>query len=102
MSGENQEDMQVEGPRTNPETGTHEYTVRGEERSIGFSVIPEEPANAEAGWRVDIEGIPSPGIVREQPWPSVEAARDAALQVIRNIFTLERMQRDDQRRSASK
>jgi hypothetical protein len=85
----------VEGPSVDQETRVHHFIVHGDVRQIRFMVIPEE-FQGKKGWGVRIEGIPDPCIVHEQPWISVEAARDAALRAIEALLTLERMQREEQ------
>lgn len=94
-------EMQVEGPEVEEETGAHHFIVRSSERDVRFTVIPETAAAGE-GWAVRIEGIPAPSIVHAAPWPSVEAARDAALRAIGSILTLERVQREDRERGKPK
>jgi len=98
MSGESGTKLRVEGPSVDRETQEHRFIVHGDVRQIRFSVIPEELAGM-TGWGVRIEGIPDPSIVHEQPWPSVETAREAALRAIEALLTLDRMQREEQERS---
>lgn len=72
----------------------YHYIVRGDERDVRFQVTPEG-----AGWAVQIEGIPGPSIVHDQPWPSAEAARAAAVRVIHELLWLELVQREEQERN---
>jgi hypothetical protein len=88
--------MDLEGPVTDKRTGAQSYTVHGEERDIHFA-IERETLNGKDGWGVHIEGVPGPSIVHQEPWPSPEAARDAALAAVRTMLELDRMQREDQR-----
>ncbi len=85
--------LDVEGPETEPETGRQTYTVHGVEHDTHFTVKPDSGGS---GWDVSIEGLPEPAISHAEPWPTAEAARDAALGVLHAIFELERMQRVDQ------
>lgn len=85
-------EVQVEGPTTDPSTGARRYTARSDVRDIGFSVIEEEKGGAK-GWAVRIEGVPAPSIVHERPWPTVEAACEAATRAITDMLVLERAQR---------
>ena len=83
--------LRVDGPDIDQDTHEHRYIVRGDERDIHFSVVPED-RDGDKGWGVQIEGIPDPGIVREHPWQAVEAARDAAVRAIADMLALQRMQ----------
>jgi hypothetical protein len=94
MGQENEADLPVDGPVIDEETGARSYVVHGPDRDIGFAVVPEGQ-----GWGVEIEGIPGPGIVHEEPWGEPEAARDAALKAVRSMLALEKMQREEMERS---
>lgn len=83
----------MEGPVVDPESGAHRFIVRGE-IAIRFWVVPEE-RGGEAGWGVQIEGLPVPSIAHAHPWESMEAARDAALRAVHEMLVLERVQRED-------
>jgi hypothetical protein len=95
---QDQEARSVEGPVVDEETGAQTYVVHGETRDVGFVVLPES-SGGEPTWDVEIEGVPPPSIVHEDPWRSPEEAREAAVKAVNSILDLERMQREDQERS---
>lgn len=97
MGGERVVEMEVEGPAVETEAGTRRYTVHSAEGDVAFTVMPET-AGEQSGWGVSIEGLPDPGIVHAQPWPTPEAARDAALAAIHNMLILRGMQRAEAER----
>lgn len=98
MQVQNEPKMQVDGPVVDKETGAQVYMVRGE-RDVRFTVLPESPTTGPTEWTVQIEGVPDPCIVHDEPWLTPEEARDAALKVVRTMLDLERMQREDQERN---
>lgn len=87
----------VEGPEQDTSTGEQRYVLRGADRDIRFSVMRDE-TDVNGGWRVSIEGVPPPGIVRPEPWPTPDEARDAAVKACEAILVLERMQREEAER----
>jgi hypothetical protein len=97
MGGERAVEMEVEGPVVDRRDGTHTYAVRSPEGDVSFTVLPET-SGEQSGWGVSIEGLPDPGIVHAQPWPTVETARDAALNAIHHMLILRRMQREEAER----
>lgn len=96
MQLQNETEMQVVGPVVDQKTGAQAYTVHGE-RDVRFTVMPQLSAGR-TEWSVQIEGVPEPCIVHDEPWLSPEEARDAALKVARTLLILERMQREDRER----
>lgn len=91
-------DMQLSGPETDEATGVRAYAVRGPVGEVHFRVVPEEMPDGSEGWGVDIEGLPDPSIVHGRPWPTPEAARDAALHAAQTMLVLEKMQQDELKR----
>ncbi len=65
-------------------TGATAYTARLGSHSLHFSVIPKGQ-----DWDVEIEGLPEPGILHEQPWTTPEMARDAALRFVTSMLEIE-------------
>jgi hypothetical protein len=87
--------MQVEGPVVDEETGSQSYTVQKDEGIVRFTVMPQTSSGDRTEWAVEIEGVPGPGIVHEEPWLSPDEARDAALKAAGDMLVLERMQREE-------
>ena len=80
---------------TDPRTGVRRYMARSDAGEIGFTVIEEEKGG-QKGWAVRIEGVPPPSIVHDRPWPSVEAACEAATRAVTDMLVLERAQQAEQ------
>jgi hypothetical protein len=90
--------MELEGPEVDEEGRDQAYRVCSFEGNVRFWVIPETGSGGMPGWAVRIEGVPGPSIVHDEPWPTPDAAKEAALKAIGSILELERMQREDRER----
>ena len=86
----------LEGSSFDEATGTYEFVVHGDPRDVRFWVMPVGDA-----WEVRIEGQPFPAIHHDRPWSVPDAARDAAVNAVETMLALERIQRDEERRSRS-
>lgn len=98
MDDDEEREFHLEGPAVDEASGCHRYVAHGRDQDLWFEVMPDN-LGGESGWGVRIEGIPGPSIVHDKPWPTVEAARDAALAAVEALFQIEAIQRADQERN---
>lgn len=80
--------VQVDGPVVDEITGVQSYTVSEQGRTVHFS-LEQERSNGQSTWKVNLEGVPDPGIVHREPWTSPEMARDAALRAVQAMLDIE-------------
>lgn len=85
--------MSVQGPVVDEATGTRSYTVTEAGHTIHFSIEPEK-TNGNSTWSVNLEGVPEPGIIHQEPWTTPDMARDAALRAVHAMLDIE-MIRDE-------
>lgn len=79
--------LHIDGPVVDGTTGVQSYTVSEEGHTIHFS-LEEERSNDRSTWKVNLEGVPDPGIIHREPWTSAEMARDAALQAVQAMLDI--------------
>lgn len=80
--------LHVEGPTVNERTGEQSYTVTEAGHTVHFS-LQEERSNGRSTWKVNLEGVPDPGIIHREPWTTPEMARDAALRAVHTMLDIE-------------
>lgn len=87
MSTGDGDDLQVEGPVIDEETGVHSYLVRGPGGEVSFGVIPEPSPDGVTNWVMRLGSDQYVmGEFSFEPYESPQEAFAAGMRAVRQIF----------------